>query len=908
MDWQAYGQYGAPSDAPYTMQPQGHPSQAQQYAPQFQAAQQHRQQQTWQAQPQMLHQQTPQTQLPPQQHYNQVQYSPQQQYSRPPPMQHQSFVPDQHQQHQRYQQHVQHQQPEQYFPGNRPMVVVPRPSQEYLSQFQDFGNYSVPQQSPQTQAQPSPRTQLQQSPHIHHQQSPQVQHQQSPHFQHQAPPHIQHQQSPQIQYQPSPQIQHQHRPSPVVQMQRRVSSQQSMPQPPGPKPPEIKSEPATVMQVPKPEPEPEPEVPPVDFQLLLMSLADEYITAARGMGSLAALMKRDADLQQYHKLMATGMGCLDAILRKFRLQPRPEASLQLRYATLLYEETNNDTEIGHTLSKGILLAERNRLLDLKYSMQHLQARALFRTKPKAALASIDKIIPDVETLQHTAWIYAFRFLRVSLCLQAGGHQNVLNALQQLKSISSAADKHGDICIFVIAAAFEAVVHLREGGADSVEQSQHALASARRYQLQVRSSETVQIRALLDVVDLACSLQAHQTADQIQEKMHAMQDIMDDSDDATTKDSLWNKDGTFTVPINHNVDMRLIETTSGIFQADSNGRALLTFSWLSKRDLYMLGYFLSGITALQTKPPSDEKASNYLKEGLKLTQASIRAPSSSRCNLTDASDRLHWHSVMQWYMQLQLALIFCNRADWKGARTQLRILGEARKDPAVNLTDADTQWLHYVTALIAQGTGDLKTALAIYQSAPFSLETISITKQPLDTARRDLCLLAALNTLLLIRDPTHPQSEQYHSTLSQFEPLCVSHPNKSIQSAFSLLRSIAPRTNPSETTIVKTKQHLQAALQIAKPIANNQLLAISLSFMTELFFKDIVGEQAEKSARTGQLLAKRARSSLWTAVTDGQLAETLDNCGKRDEAEQIRAELEKHVASLPTPLRELCEQG
>jgi hypothetical protein len=44
----------------------------------------------------------------------------------------------------------------------------------------------------------------------------------------------------------------------------------------------------------------------------------------------------------------------------------------------------------------ITLCERNKLLDLKYSMHHLFAQVLFKTKPKAALKSLDSLIPNVE--------------------------------------------------------------------------------------------------------------------------------------------------------------------------------------------------------------------------------------------------------------------------------------------------------------------------------------------------------------------------------------------------------------------------------------------------------------------------------------------------------------------------------
>ena len=86
--------------------------------------------------------------------------------------------------------------------------------------------------------------------------------------------------------------------------------------------------------------------------------------------------KKDSDIQQYQQLMATAMGCMDTVLKDFNLQPRDEAKLRLRYASLLIEETDNTTDIEEILSKQISLCERFRLVDLKYATFHLQARSV----------------------------------------------------------------------------------------------------------------------------------------------------------------------------------------------------------------------------------------------------------------------------------------------------------------------------------------------------------------------------------------------------------------------------------------------------------------------------------------------------------------------------------------------------
>lgn len=54
---------------------------------------------------------------------------------------------------------------------------------------------------------------------------------------------------------------------------------------------------------------------PVDRQLLLISLAEDYFAAAHAGGSKIAGTKRRSDHEAYYKLIATGLACLEAVLK-----------------------------------------------------------------------------------------------------------------------------------------------------------------------------------------------------------------------------------------------------------------------------------------------------------------------------------------------------------------------------------------------------------------------------------------------------------------------------------------------------------------------------------------------------------------------------------------------------------------
>lgn len=50
----------------------------------------------------------------------------------------------------------------------------------------------------------------------------------------------------------------------------------------------------------------------VDYQTLLLALADEYLSAAHSKGSALALSNNESESREYYRLVATGLGCLEA--------------------------------------------------------------------------------------------------------------------------------------------------------------------------------------------------------------------------------------------------------------------------------------------------------------------------------------------------------------------------------------------------------------------------------------------------------------------------------------------------------------------------------------------------------------------------------------------------------------------
>lgn len=610
------------------------------------------------------------------------------------------------------------------------------------------------------------------------------------------------------------------------------------------------------------------------------------------MGSTVTLSRRQSDEDKYYKLMSTALGCMETVLKSFRMHPRYEGKLILQYASLLHEETENTIEEEEILSKGITLCERHRMLDLKYSMQHLLARSLFRSSHAAALKSIDGVIHHTEMYQHIPWIYAFRFLRASLCVQSGSHAELTSAMHTLHEVSALSEKMNDRAIYVASTTILAMVYLRLMNPDSIEQAQRAIASARSLQLQLTMNELGQIVALLDLIDLACNLQSYKP-DRAVAKMRDLQAIMDS---AVNGDGKSRDDGTFSVLIYRHPNPQLTGMTGGIFQRDADGRDRLSISWMRRRDLWMLGYYLSGVTAL-LKNPTENKAESYLKEGLKLTRETLTVPDRCPISISGASARMEWHRALDWHFRLYQCFMACNKADWKTARTHLAALDQAAPMFSDDRRPSMTRFAIYLNGVIEQGIGNTDAALSHFRMLYATTATIPGQR----SAQADLSVLAIMNTLLMIRSPIHPMHSEAEGLLQRIESHCQSHPNQSMVSAFELLKAT---TQGKDTSIIKMKQCIQKALHAAKAVTNNQLLCICMNYMTAAFFTNIIGEQTEKSAKAGRVLARRAGDRLWQCVADNMLADTYEKRGDIQEAAQPRQEAQALLSYLPAPLREL----
>ena len=648
--------------------------------------------------------------------------------------------------------------------------------------------------------------------------------------------------------------------------------------------------------------------PPLDYQFLLLSLAEEYFAAAYGHGSITDILHRENEMQNYYKLIATGLGCLEAVLKRYTLAPEREAVVRLRYATVLYEETENTMEAEESLSKGISICDRYRFFDLKYDMQHLLARILFQKNPRAAFKFLDGVMKDAEAYQHIAWVYAFRFLKVSLHLELSSHQDLVAALSQLKHVLYLSSRYGDKAILAIATTLEALTSLKMSNDDeSIEQAQRALAGVRSLQLDPEIGQMHQLAILTSFVDLCCHLQHFEPA-QVLSKMHTMQNTLKNLDD----NRYWTADGSFAIPIPHARMPSCKTRRGGIVQKEENGSLVLIFNWLPREDICTVEYLLSGLAMSHRNMLDGQKSEHILEEGIQRLECTYsfliileatnyllganKETSKIPKSITLTCTQQQWREEITVYMRLHLAFTLCRRTSWSQARLQQAEIRKLQASMA-KIPEPILLLTAYLEGVICQGTGDIENALTIYQSPTLSIHEYRKQPHPSHT-HLDIALLTSLNTLLIIRTPTHPLHHTLPALLSFIEHLCLRNPNRQIQAAFHLISA----TISSSSTILLTKQSLQSALQLAKQTENKHLICMVLTFMSWKFFRGVVGEQAEKSAKASQTLAQQCKDSLWMSVSAGVIGDTLEAAGRIDEAKRARENGLVTARALPEGLQ------
>ncbi|KAF6819757.1 75k gamma secalin [Colletotrichum sojae] len=622
-----------------------------------------------------------------------------------------------------------------------------------------------------------------------------------------------------------------------------------------------------------------------DTTAILIHVSEEcFEKARRGVQKVAASLTEE-QVREYQKLITTGLACLEAAFQSNRLSPRQEARARLRYASILCDETENLQEAETALSKGITICEKvgdsqtylsyvvsltpfkHRYADLKYCMQYLLLKVLFQRNQKAAFIAIDKNISDSLTFKHYHWVYAFRLLKATFHVHAGSPPDAA-VLDNLRAISILAGERGDYAMVVLASLLEGLSVLRTIRSDTIERVQTCLAQAIKYQLDP-SVQIPQLDVLTLLLDLACSM--HQKSpDILVNKLKSLQAKLDDNHSSATWTEL-NHEILIPIKKQNAASATLSDDTTAILRAGTaeGSHDYVVMSFLNKIEIIVLTYTFSGLASMY-KPGSESRRSNeFWKEGFEIL-AKYVAPHIPGTSLKDSIEQARWRTEMFCYLQALTGLYFATHSQWSKVEQCVAQLQQAIT-PGVN--DIFNLFSLYLSGVYHQGTGDLETALLLFEDERLSIRAGQAGVSGRKPAKLELCILAALNRLWILQDPSYSDSMTSTNLLDTLRPICVEHQDPDIRTAFNLVQATAQTNPPPSMHQIKTS--ITNSLNGSKVTGNVHCLAIALSIMRYRLFDNVVGEQALKSARAASTQAKRSGNLLWMSVADGMLADSFE---------------------------------
>lgn len=221
------------------------------------------------------------------------------------------------------------------------------------------------------------------------------------------------------------------------------------------------------------------------------------------------------------------------------------------------------------------------------------------------------------------WTYSFRFLRCNILMEDSPLHDEQGAITTLQKISSTAAARHDHGIYLLASLMETMISV-SSGADGIEAANRALARANSLQLESMQGME-QLGILRQMLDIMCSLMAGRYSES-EVKVKVLHGMLDHS----SKAQIWTSSGEFEILINPVRPGRPEEK--------------LKFKWLTKEDIFVLGYFISGLCKFQKNVEEVGRGEKYLQEGLRSIE---REPRHHYLLLLPPTFFYHHHHHSSW---------------------------------------------------------------------------------------------------------------------------------------------------------------------------------------------------------------------------------------------------------------------
>ncbi|GJC93633.1 mitochondrial membrane protein Pet127 [Colletotrichum higginsianum] len=259
-----------------------------------------------------------------------------------------------------------------------------------------------------------------------------------------------------------------------------------------------------------------------------------------------------------------------------------------------------------------------------------------------------------------------------------------------------------------------------------------------------------------------------------------------------------------------------------------------------------------------------RATNFAKGNKEI------APSVPAASLRESMEQAKWRTEIFCYLQALTGLYFATHSQWSKVEQCVAQLQQAIT-PTVN--EIFNVFSLYLSGVYHQGTGDLETALLLFEDERLSIHAGRGGPGGRKPAKLEICILAALNRIWILQDSSYRDEMTSTDLLEQLRPMCTEHQDPDIRTAFNLVQATANTIPPPSMHQIKTS--ITNSLNGSKVTGNTHCLAIALSIMRFRLFDNVVGEQALKSARAASTQAKRSGNLLWMSVADGMLADSFE---------------------------------
>jgi tetratricopeptide (TPR) repeat protein len=628
-------------------------------------------------------------------------------------------------------------------------------------------------------------------------------------------------------------------------------------------------------------PTPEPARPRHDYAQVLLVLADEYLQTSTEV---------EEDSEEHLKLISFALGCMESVLKNFRLPPLREVQVSLIYAQLLYEKTENYDEAEKALTTAIDLCEGNNWLDLKYSLTLLSAKILFQTKPKAAIKAMQSSIADMATYNHTAWEYAFRYELAMFQLNTAT-PDLHNAIGEVEKLENLATNNGDKAMSAFAAVIAGLLHLRTCHADAISDAQQAVARLRSFQADSNVAGLPQITIATEMIDLSCSIRRCVHAESNEKRKHMHELWL-----KCQQHPSWIEDGHLLyIPIKQS-SLKGFSLQQGGVVMQRKGNPVIPFAWHTAADVSALELLLGAAVKAQKNAQEGGVAEKFITASLRFVRDATGPTTIDR-------------KLLEARLLIDAAFIQCMEGKWLAGKDHVNKALIVMKPHVHGYPPSLTCAATYLNGVVQQGLGNLDRALDIWNGPAFKLEkylpepTQDKSKpgrrhQDLDReVCRNFSILACMNRLFIIDDPTHPRHREKEATIARLGDFVRSTEDRNISAAQMLVHSLL-----SQSGIWGTKEGVLKTLGAAKAVLNQQIIALVLTVMQQTFFLGLTHEHARKCVDAVVMQARNWHNPTWLHVVQGIQAESLRYMGRFPEYEEKMEEAKESWQHLPEGIR------